>query len=488
MGSFSTKARTVELLGRKQIRDSVTAIAELMKNSYDADAPTLRVEFNTLSQSHRVVIADSGIGMNKDKIENNWLVLGTNSKTHRRIRKTDSGRPLMGAKGIGRLAAAAVGRQLWMFTKTLDSKWNIVYIHWGLFENPRLAIHEIAVPTRFDIPSDELLLRFDDIISDMKKELLANFEKNAWKIPADSKGIPAESSDDIGMAHDNEENEQRFRNHGAHAHHHRAGEAQAIGKQADNKQECNKGKRHDQEGLLTGKAHTGRNRSDLGHSLGRSTLQLPLYHTDIFHAASVGQENDQAVRSYPGIQCTAVHRLLKCPYSVLPAAEHCRTITVKTGYPNRTVVRPQVCDPEPHQFETSKGHRFILFVQHTQFPTKRGLFVLRIVLSDEVHVLFKGNMADRTDLSRRAPQFLINRGSVSILIQGENSGFEKRIIQHVAGAVLCWRRGKFQCIGVGQRIVDAIYCTTDDQQKHHSADQQFFHRNSPPLLWSFFLI
>lgn len=182
MSSFTTKARTVELLGRKQIRDSVTAIAELMKNSYDADAPSLRVEFNTLSQNPRVIIADSGTGMSKDNIETKWLVLGTNSKTHRRVRKTDSGRPLMGAKGIGRLAASAVGRQLWMFTKTADSLWNIVYIHWGLFENPKLGIHEILVPTRFGIPRDELVLRFNNIISDMKAEVLKNFEKDAWHI------------------------------------------------------------------------------------------------------------------------------------------------------------------------------------------------------------------------------------------------------------------------------------------------------------------
>lgn len=38
MSKFKTKARTIELLGRKQIRDFVTALAELIKNSYDADA------------------------------------------------------------------------------------------------------------------------------------------------------------------------------------------------------------------------------------------------------------------------------------------------------------------------------------------------------------------------------------------------------------------------------------------------------------------
>lgn len=181
MGSFKTKARTVELLGRKQIRDSVTAIAELMKNAYDADAPSLRVEFNTASNEPRVIIADSGSGMSQNDIESKWLVLGTSSKTHKRARTTASGRPLMGAKGIGRLAASAVGRQLWMFTKTSDSLWNIVYIHWSLFENPNMAIHEILVPTRFNVSKDELLLRFDSIVKEMSEELTKNLENNAWE-------------------------------------------------------------------------------------------------------------------------------------------------------------------------------------------------------------------------------------------------------------------------------------------------------------------
>lgn len=180
MGSFKTKARTVELLGRKQIRDSVTAIAELMKNAYDADATALRVEFNTKSENPRVIIADNGSGMTQNDIESKWLVLGTSSKTHRRARKTPFGRPLMGAKGIGRLAASAVGKQLWMFTKTTNSLWNIVYIHWSLFENPNMAIHEIQVPTRFNVSKDELMLRFDSIVEDMTRELKKNLENDAW--------------------------------------------------------------------------------------------------------------------------------------------------------------------------------------------------------------------------------------------------------------------------------------------------------------------
>lgn len=163
MSGFKTKARTVELLGRKQIRDSVTALAELMKNAYDADAPWLRVEFSTTGSNQHVVIVDTGLGMSQNDIESKWLVLGTNSKTKRANKTSPSGRPLMGAKGIGRLASATLGKQLWMFTKTEESLWNIVFINWDIFENPYISIEDVRVPTRFGVSSQELILRFDSM-------------------------------------------------------------------------------------------------------------------------------------------------------------------------------------------------------------------------------------------------------------------------------------------------------------------------------------
>ena len=191
MSGFKTKARTIELLGRKQIRDSVTALAELMKNAYDADAPWLRVEFVTTGANQHVVIADTGLGMSQNDIESKWLVLGTNSKTKRVNKTSPSGRPLMGAKGIGRLASATLGKQLWMFTKTENALWNIVFINWDLFENPYISIEEVSVPTRFGISGQELIVRFDDIISEMLAEQRLNLNNTGWKIENDSDDIIA---------------------------------------------------------------------------------------------------------------------------------------------------------------------------------------------------------------------------------------------------------------------------------------------------------
>lgn len=151
LGNFKTKARAIELLGRKQIRDGVTALAELMKNSYDADADWIHVEFVTNSENPYILICDDGYGMNEDEITGKWLVLGTDSKKDKKGKTTPKGRLIMGEKGIGRLAAAQLGQQMWMFTKKIDTNWSILYINWNVFENPNIFIEEVIVPAKFNI-------------------------------------------------------------------------------------------------------------------------------------------------------------------------------------------------------------------------------------------------------------------------------------------------------------------------------------------------
>lgn len=174
MSKFKTKARTIELLGRKQIRDSVTALAELMKNSYDADADWVRVYFNT--NQDNIVLIDNGDGMDKSDIEDKWLVLGTPSKnTKNRVSKKN--RPYMGAKGIGRLASARLSRQYLMVTKTISGKFSIVYLYWDLFEDTSIALEELEIPTHYDIEEYELVSNFNSIIDDLINIQLSNIEK-----------------------------------------------------------------------------------------------------------------------------------------------------------------------------------------------------------------------------------------------------------------------------------------------------------------------
>lgn len=180
MGNFRTKARAIELLGRKQIRDSVTALAELMKNAYDADAPWLRVEFDVGKKTEHIIIADGGIGMTSSDVQEKWLVLGTNSKTNSKNKKSPGGRTLMGAKGIGRLASARLGKQLWMFTKSEKSLWNIIYINWNLFENPYLALEDIQIPVMYGISADRLEKQFEVVKHELVTLQKNNLDLEGW--------------------------------------------------------------------------------------------------------------------------------------------------------------------------------------------------------------------------------------------------------------------------------------------------------------------
>lgn len=179
MGAFKTKARAVELLGRKQIRDSVTALAEIMKNAYDADAKLLRVEFLTRDvDAPCIVICDTGVGMDREDLENKWLVLGTPSKLENRKKKTPGGRALMGEKGIGRLALSRLGQQTWMFTKKTNTDWNILYINWNVFENPDLYIEDIEIPVSFD----KKWFQVQGEIAKLERIQMSNLLNDSWGI------------------------------------------------------------------------------------------------------------------------------------------------------------------------------------------------------------------------------------------------------------------------------------------------------------------
>lgn len=157
--SFSARARVVDLLGRQQIADAPTAINELLKNAVDAAASSATVSLGLEDAS--LVISDNGLGMRTQDLVGKWLVLATDSKhsqkpdpeylryatpTQRNGLETY---PPLGEKGIGRLAVAALGRSVLVWTRWGKgdlSERTLLFIHWKLFEHPRLYLNDIVVP------------------------------------------------------------------------------------------------------------------------------------------------------------------------------------------------------------------------------------------------------------------------------------------------------------------------------------------------------
>lgn len=103
-----------ELLGVQNFTNEESAMLELIKNSYDAQAECVTLDFS----KGNLVIEDDGIGMNADDIRNYWMHVGKSDKGY--ISVTDRGRKrriLAGSKGIGRFALARLGKIVKISTK-----------------------------------------------------------------------------------------------------------------------------------------------------------------------------------------------------------------------------------------------------------------------------------------------------------------------------------------------------------------------------------
>lgn len=90
---------------------SYIALAELIKNAYDADARHCEVAF----QRDRIVVRDDGHGMTKDELVARWMRAGTTHKREERVSARFK-RPLTGSKGIGRLAVQYLAERLTLCT------------------------------------------------------------------------------------------------------------------------------------------------------------------------------------------------------------------------------------------------------------------------------------------------------------------------------------------------------------------------------------
>ena len=156
MAKFITRARAIDLLGRQQIAGIPTAINELFKNAYDAYADHVEVDY--FRKDKLFILRDDGLGMTKDDFEKRWLVLATESKfsNHKTppppIDPDKPIRPIMGEKGIGRLAIASIGRQVLIISRASreGELQDVVaaYINWGVFEIPGINLDQVIIPVK----------------------------------------------------------------------------------------------------------------------------------------------------------------------------------------------------------------------------------------------------------------------------------------------------------------------------------------------------
>ncbi len=155
MAKIKTKARALDMLGRQQIAGIPTALSELFKNSHDAYADNVEVDF--IRKKNLLILRDDGLGMTREEFEQRWLTIGTDSKLDDEdsldqpaVDAHKKPRQIMGEKGIGRLSIAAIGPQVLVLTRAKRGKQlhNLVvaFVNWTLFSLPALDLDDIEIP------------------------------------------------------------------------------------------------------------------------------------------------------------------------------------------------------------------------------------------------------------------------------------------------------------------------------------------------------
>lgn len=140
---FKPRARLLSLLGEQLITNEVIAVVELVKNAYDADATSVTLTLEKVSniEEGKIIIEDDGTGMTLDTILNVWLEPGTDFRKAQRDKGEKSAlykRSFLGEKGIGRFAAHRLGNVINLTTRIKDSDVEVdVEVNWKMFDQSK---------------------------------------------------------------------------------------------------------------------------------------------------------------------------------------------------------------------------------------------------------------------------------------------------------------------------------------------------------------
>jgi len=110
--------RTLEHLGVQMYKRRDTAIAELVANCWDAGANAVAITLPDVQgydpTNSTIIIEDDGGGMDPEAVQSDYLVIGRNRRADGAGRTGD--RPVMGRKGIGKLAGFGIAEQMQLQT------------------------------------------------------------------------------------------------------------------------------------------------------------------------------------------------------------------------------------------------------------------------------------------------------------------------------------------------------------------------------------
>lgn len=182
--NLKVNARHISQLGRELVTDFVTALVELVKNSYDADSPAVKIKFeNVKTANGKIIIVDSGIGMTQQDVDEKWTVIGTNNKV--RNSHSPKGRKHAGKKGIGRFSVERLAEKVVMYSFSNKEEPFKFTINWNKYEEINSLAMNQGLQRLLHNPNDiesakfvhshiDYFLNNDNISDEDKNHLISN--------------------------------------------------------------------------------------------------------------------------------------------------------------------------------------------------------------------------------------------------------------------------------------------------------------------------
>ena len=193
--AFETDAAIITRLGSELVAKQETALIELVKNGFDADATKVDVVFEGFGPSAALEVRDNGSEMTRRELIHGFMRLASDLKVQS-PRSPRFGRRRAGRKGIGRFAAQRLGDRLVLTTRTEAASAALrLNVDWRQFvpgrrlEDVRVSLDEIPIS---DAPGTTIRI---EILRDFWSEAQT---KRCWRGVFTSAALPGRPGDQQG--------------------------------------------------------------------------------------------------------------------------------------------------------------------------------------------------------------------------------------------------------------------------------------------------
>ena len=135
---FTIDAELLRELGERLVGKPHIVLAELVKNSYDADATEVTINFSP--DKDFIEVRDNGHGMTYENFKNFWMRIGTTHKSRKHSKVL--GRPMTGSKGVGRLAVQFLASELEI--KTVPAGKSVEWLEFAIDWEEAIKVKELT--------------------------------------------------------------------------------------------------------------------------------------------------------------------------------------------------------------------------------------------------------------------------------------------------------------------------------------------------------